>query len=656
MDLFDVEEIQKTSDLLKAKKSRIEELEKLILKYQESYYNGEAEISDADFDKLWDELKALDPSSPLLHKVGSDSGNFPKVKHIMPMGSQEKAADPLEFLEWASTHSYPEYLVEYKLDGASLELQYENGNLINAVTRGDGSTGDCITANAKKMQGVKAALFDKDGKKVDFTGGIRGEVIMSHEVHEKYFSDKANCRNAANGLMKRKDAKGTEYLKLITYDVWASKGEQPFKDEEGKILWLDSLGFYTSPLRICKNPQEVIDYRAFVAERRASLEYDIDGLVIKERTVNHEDAMRDRPDRQIAFKFNLEEAVSVLRSVEWGEQGATYTPVGVFDSVSLNGTKVQRASLANPNLIRALGLKIGNHVTVVKRGEIIPKIVSIVHEKDEEEKLSDIIFPQRCSTCGTLLVDEGSRLYCPNRECPKRKLHQIQKWVKVLDIRDLGVTLIKNMFEEKVVTSISDLYKLTEEKLTPFFLNQESIEEKKESLGAKKVLDSIQSHRKISFAKYIAGFDIENIGETQMEKLVEAGFTSLEKLLASSEEEVAAVYSFGDILAHTLFLGLEENMDELKFLLDSSIIHLEDTSSGSLSGLSFCFTGELHSMKRSDAQNMVKERGGLVKSSVVKGLSYLVTNDVSSGSAKNKKALEYGISVIDEEKFLSLLH
>ena len=233
-DLFDVDDAQSKSDSA----ARIKTLEKLIRKYQKSYYDGEGEISDADFDKLWDELKLLDPDNAVLGKVGADSGNFDKIRHIMPMGSQEKAADPEQFLTWAEKHEYSEYLVEYKLDGASLELQFRHGNLVRAVTRGDGTGGDDITANARKMNGVIGILGSEDGKIVDFTGGVRGEVIMTHQVHESKFSDKANCRNAANGLMKRKDGEGSENLTLITYDVWATEGEQPFKDEEEKITWL----------------------------------------------------------------------------------------------------------------------------------------------------------------------------------------------------------------------------------------------------------------------------------------------------------------------------------------------------------------------------------------------------------------------------------
>ena len=656
MDLFDVDEAASRSDRAVSNAKRIAELEKLIVKYQKSYYNGEGEISDAEFDSLWDELKLLDPQNPILHKVGADSGNFEKAPHVMPMGSQEKAANPEQFLSWAQKHKYDEYLVEYKLDGASLELQYNGGILVRAVTRGDGSTGDVITANALKMDGVKKELYDADGKLSSFTGGVRGEVIMKRSVHKKYFSDKANCRNAANGLMKRKDGSGSEHLTLIAYDVWASQGEQPYKDEEEKLAWLKKYGFNTVVLKICSNADQVIEYRAKVMEERKNLDYDIDGLVIKERAVNHEDALRARPDRQIAFKFSLEEAVSVVRKVEWNESGATYTPVAVFDAVDLNGTSVQRASLANPNTIATLGLQIGSHVIVVKRGEIIPKIESVVPQEDKSEKTFPVELPVKCETCGSTLVNEGTRLYCPNKSCSKRILHQLLKWVSVADIRDLGDTLVRSLFADKVLNSISDIYKLDEAVLKPYFLGQESLGNEKESLGAKKVALSIQSHRKLSLAKFIAGFDIEGIGETVVEKLLDAGYDTLEKLFAASQEEIAGVYGFAKVMAQILVQGLLENKDEMEFLVKSGTIEVEQgIKQGSLTGKSFCFTGELTTMKRADAQTLVKQKGGSVKTSVVKGLSYLVTNDTSSGSSKNVKAAQLGIPVINEQEFLALI-
>lgn len=632
--------------------TRIEELEKLISKYQKSYYDGEGEISDAEFDKLWDELKSLDPNNPILHKVGADSGNFAKVQHVMPMGSQEKAANPEEFLAWANKHQYDQYLVEYKLDGASLELQYENGYLVRAVTRGDGSIGDDITANARKMGGVNAAIY-KDGQLVPFTGGIRGEVIMTHQVHKDYFSDKANCRNAANGLMKRKDGQGSEFLKLITYDALSTDGKSYFTNEEEKIRWLMDCGFNVVKLVICKSPDRVIAYRAKVMEERKNIEYDIDGLVIKERKINLEDARRARPDHQIAFKFSLEEAVSTLRQVEWSINGGTYTPVAIFDEVELNGTRVQRASLANPDKMRQLGVRIGSHVVVVKRGEIIPKIESVVEEKDIVT--SEIPFPCVCEVCGTKLIDEGSRLYCPNKECSKRVLHQLLKFQDVVDIRDLGTTLITDLFKDGRLKSISDIYSLSQQDLVPYFLNEESMEAEKKSLGAQKVYNSIQSHRNMKLATFVAGFDIEGIAESSAEKLVNAGFNTLEKLLAASEDQIAQVSGFAEIMAHTVVEGLAENAEEMKSLITSGTIILEAEGQGSLSGKSFCFTGELHSMKRADAEALVKKNGGSIKSSVTKDLSYLVTNDTTSGSSKNVKAAKFNIPIIDENAFLELV-
>ena len=659
----------------------IDELANKIKKYQKSYYENEAEISDEEFDALWDELKSLDPNHPVLKEVGSDvdfsaqnpdsKDGFQKAKHLIPMGSQEKAANPEQFLAWANKHKYPEYLVEYKLDGASLELQYENGVFTKAVTRGNGEIGDDITQNALKMSGIVKQLDNK------YTGGVRGEVIMTRTVHKNHFSDKANCRNAANGLMKRKDGTGSEHLTVICYDAFfintdlqdSSSGiKSPFSTEKEKILWLKKSGFNTAELEICKNPEEVIDYRAKVMELRPTLDFDIDGLVVKNNQIDIEDAFRNRPDKQIAFKFSLEEAISTVKKVIWNENGATYTPIAEFDTVELAGTKVSRASLANPNTIRDLGLYIGSKVVVTKRGEIIPKIEYVLKEEifseedtlfaaAQKEDLQPVEIPTTCGTCGSTLQNDGTRLFCPNPKCSKRALHQIEKWISVLDIRDFGTTLIKNLFDAKDIQSIYDIYKLDEETLTKHFLNEESIEKDKVSLGAKKVLQAIEKSKNVTLAKFVAGFDIEGIGETMVEKLIEGGFSTLDSLLSASEQDFSDVYMFAEITAKTLFNGLKDNKEEMEKLVKENIITIESTAveNPKLAGLSFCFTGELYTMKRAEAEKKVKALGGTTKSSVVKGLSYLVTNDTSSGSAKNVKAQNLGIPVINEEEFLKML-
>jgi DNA ligase (NAD+) len=631
---------------VKTGSERIDTLAAMIEGYQQSYYNGEAEISDSEFDLLWDELKNLAPDHPLLKKVGTGSTDgFPKAKHLIPMGSQEKAANPAEFLSWVKKTAIKSFIVQYKLDGASLELQYENGKLKAALTRGDGIIGDEITANAVLMAGVKKEITE------NFSGGVRGEVVMKTGVWKQKYPTKANCRNAANGIMRRKDGAGCEDLNFISYDASATGNDNFFKTEIDKGVWLKKQGFDVTETREFTDPDKIIAYRYEVAEKRKNMDIDIDGLVVKDLQTDMADLRRPRPERQIAFKFDLETAYSILRSVEWSESGATYTPIGIVDPVRLAGTTVQRANLNNPDMIRAMGLKIGSAVTVVKRGEIIPKIEGLAPDNaiSEPAEKSEIIFPSKCSSCGSVLEDAGTRLFCPNSACPKRLHHRLEKWVSVLDIRELGEKLIRQLFDSGRVRLISDLYSLNETELAEF--------ERMGELSAAKVIRHIRTKREISLESFIAGFDFEGVGELIMERVVSSGFDTLEKLRLAKVEDLADIYGLGEITARTIFNGLKECKEEIDKVLSSGIISIAippPEEAVPLKGLSFCFTGELKSMKRSQAEEKVKALGASVKSSVVKYLTYLVTNDTESGSVKNRKALELGVKIIDEERFLAL--
>jgi len=620
--------------------ARKKELERLIKRHQDLYYNAQPELSDAEFDELWDELESIDPGNPLLSSVGSDEADgWPKQRHLIPMGSQVKASNPEDFLAWCAKVAHPEYIVQYKLDGASLELQYQGGALVRAVTRGDGEIGDDITPNARKMKGVVSKL------RAAFTGGIRGEVLMPREVHARKYSDKANCRNAANGLMKRKDGSGSEDLEVICYDASGilADGSPPFSDEVEKTAWLARLGFEVSPQEIFASPEAVIEYRARVMDRRASLGFDIDGLVVKGRAIDPEDMARARPEKQIAFKFSLEEAISVLREIEWSESGAYYTPIGIVDPVRLAGTTVQRANLVNTNLIRSMGLKLGSRVVITKRGEIIPKIESLV---ENPNGASEIPTPSACS-CGASLVDEGTRLYCPNPDCPKKLKHRLEKWLTVLDVRDFGSVTVGKLVDSGRVRMIADLYGLQPEELAEY----EGMGEK----SARKILRNLAAKSEVSLARFVAGLDIEGIGELNTEKAIAAGFDSLEKLKSAKPEELAVVDGLGDITAQTIYRGLNELEKEInEIIVNGPITIAQSISLGPFAGKSFCFTGELKSMKRPEAEELVRSLGGQPKPSVTKGLSYLVTNDPGSGSDKNKKAASYGVGIIDEAEFLRM--
>jgi DNA ligase (NAD+) len=619
--------------------ARVAYLENEIKRHQNLYYNAQPEISDADFDLLWDELQSLDPQNPLFQKVGADqSDGFAKSSHLIPMGSQEKASDPESFLKWADKIRHPEFIVQYKLDGASLELQYQAGRFIKAVTRGNGEIGDDITQNAVKMRGVLPQVAK------EFTGGVRGEVIMSHEVHDEYFADKANCRNAANGLMKRKDGSGSEYLMVLCYDARHLDQGDYFKDELDKVAWLKKQGFLTVEQTIVKDAEAVIAYRAAVMDKRESIPYDIDGLVVKGREIDLEDLARARPQKQIAFKFSLEEAISTLREIEWSESGATYTPIGIVDPVQLAGTTVKRANLCNPDMLRKLDLHIGSRIIMTKRGEIIPKIEGLV---ENPAGVRPIEQPSRCS-CGAELVDEGTRLYCPNPECPKRTLHRLRKWLDTLGVKEFGDALLTRLFADGKLKNLADLYAIKAEELAEI--------DRMGEISAAKVLKNLHGKKSLKLSTFLAGLDIDGIGELIAERFVGAGYDTLEKLRAAQPLELAGIFGVGEITSTHFLEGLASLKDEIDELLSVSGIVIETgAAEGPLTGKSFCFTGELSSMKRAEAEELVKSLGGKAKASVTKDLSYLVTNEPEGNSSKNQKARELSIPVIGEQEFLALV-
>ncbi len=634
--------VPSTTEASVGQKQRIDELARLIGDYQAAYYNGEALISDSEFDALWDELKALSPVHPILTAIGSDANaTFPKARHIIPMGSQEKAANPEEFRAWALRQEGDEFLVQHKLDGASLELQYEAGKLVRAVTRGDGIVGDDIYSNAIAMQGVLLTLPEP------FTGGVRAEVLMSRNIWQEKYRDKANCRNAANGLMRRKDGLGSEDLSLVVYDLADYSETGGFARETEKLHWLEKQGFSVVPHKLLKGADEVIAFRNALALQRDNLVFDVDGVVVKTLKTNIQDLRRQRPEFQIAFKFELEQAISILKEVIWSESGANYTPVGIVEPVRLAGTTVQRANLNNPDQIRALGLKLGLPVFVTKRGEIIPKIEGLAPHAGMQGQA--IIFPETCRSCQTPLLDVGSRLYCPNPACPKRIHHRLEKWIEVMEIRELGSQLLDRLFEQELLHSVADLYTLSKDDL----LHIPRMGEK----SATKVVANIQRRREVSLARFVAGFDIEGLGETSLEKISQAGIDSWEKLFNASRDDFASIHGIGEILASALYEGLREVQGDMAEVLAIGRVVLKGPIADQrLRGLSFCFTGELTSLRRSEAQERVKALGGQAKNTVTKDLSYLVTNEALGSSAKGRKASELGIAILTEQEFLDILN
>jgi len=625
------------------KSDRIKRLQDQIKYHQHLYYNAQPKITDAEFDKLWDELKLLDPNNEVFSKIGTDfDTSLNKIRHIIPMNSQAKVTNSGEFTKWARKMGYDLFITQFKLDGISVELQYINGKFKRGVTRGDGRVGDDISNNVKKM---KYFVPEVDS---EFTGAVRAEIILTKCIFNKKYPEAKNSRNMASGITKRKSGEGSEDLTILAIDSLSQNPDHRFKNEVEKIDWLKTNQFKTVRTYFFKSIKQVVSFRDEVMDTiRSSLNYDIDGLVIKGNEIDLEDMKRARPTKQVAFKFDPEEVESTVKKVEWSESGANYTPIAIIEPVSIAGTTVQRASLANPNVVKELNLKIGSKVIVSKRGDIIPKIERVIHTPPDAENVQ---YPTTCDACKTPLMDEGTRLYCPNKECSKRTYHRLLKWIRKLEVKNFGELILKQLFTSGKVQKIADLYELKVSDLTKL----ERVGER----SAQKALNNLFAVKEIPLSKFVGGFDLENIGESLVEKIVQAGYDTLDKIRNITVHDLKRVELFADITAnqfHTEFHSLYFEMQEVLKTNKITIRRKTKMGSNKLAGLTFCFTGKLENMSRTEANAKVSEHGGAPKSGVVKDLSYLVTNSTERTS-KYTKAQDQGSKIITEEEFLVMIN
>lgn len=348
------------------------ELENKIKAAQDAYYNKSPIMSDIEFDMLWDELCETYPESELLKNVGFDhTDGFLKHKHFILMGSQNKANTKEEMDVFFKKNGL--CVAQLKLDGCSIELEYKHGKFVTGSTRGDGVEGDDITANVLKMNGLVKDLNE------DFTGSVRGEVLLDKSVKEKYFSDMKNCRNAASGIMKHLDGADCDKLTIRVYDAQYNDGTS-FNRQDTLQTWLEQKGFIVSPWIVFESTDGA-DAMAYITEQFsetaiANRDYDIDGIVFKKMEIDMNDILTEyRPKTQIALKPAFTAVISILRDIEWSVKNGTVTPVGIFDAVEIEGSTVQRASLGNVSLMEDMGIEIGHEITVIKANMIIPKII-----------------------------------------------------------------------------------------------------------------------------------------------------------------------------------------------------------------------------------------------------------------------------------------
>ena len=624
--------------MIKVKKSvRIAELESLIVKARNEYYNSQPTISDQLYDTWVDELAQLKPDSTALTSIGAPPvSEWKKVTHSITMGSLDKINTEEELADWRKVAPKQTLLVTEKLDGMSVHLQYDSGKLVLAATRGSGLIGEDITVNVVKMQGVQKTL------KEDFTGSIRGEIVLTKTDHQKFFPEYSSPRNAASGIAKRLDGTGVEHLTVICYKVVDGKD---FATEGMQFKWLERMGFKTPSWSVTNDPQKVWD--EYQAGKRDQLDYDIDGLVL---TINDTETQLElgekdgRPQGSIAYKFSAITRESVLRDIVWqvGAAGRV-CPVGIFDSVNILGANITNASLYNHGYIKEIGLDIGATILVARANDIIPKIISVIKSPTK----STASAPEECPVCGAETVMEGEYLICPNTAtCPAQISGRVQRYVGTLDILEWGDKLIENLVESGLVEDVSDLYTLTEEDL----LTLDRMGER----SAQKVLETLWAKNPVPLDVLLGALSIPLCGPTMIRLVMDAGFDTWDKIKNAKQSQLENIPGFGPAKSQAIVDWVESVGNELVPQLFKVGVKVKEKIMGNLTGKSFCFTGAMEH-KRNELELMVTEAGGVVKSSVGKGLSYLVIADPNSTSGKAVAARKNGTTCISEQTFLDMV-
>ena len=530
-----------------AGEERIKYLADAVRYHRELYYNHSApEISDAEFDSLWDELKTLDPNNAVLHEVGPEPlPGTVKVEHMFPMRSLDKGTSDEDIIHFVtqSTFGGKRYLAQPKLDGSALSLEYVAGNLHRAATRGSGERGEDVTLNAKLVANVPTRL------NLAIDCHVRGEVVMPLAVFEEKYRDVSpNPRNLCSGALRQKHGDGkadASDLVFCAYDVKFPNQSPDAVNDSELLSWLQEAGIEPAPWEIfdSDSPQkEMIEYTSRWSAKRSSYEFEIDGIVFKLDNLEQRENLgmtAHHPRWALAWKFPSQEATSVLLDVDWqtGRTGAV-TPVARIAPQMVGGVTVENITLHNVGEVERLGIKIGDKVKITRRGDVIPKIIENLGEAsaiDLEDRfhadgtqfsgvlsVQSIEIPNDCPACGRDLVMEGAFLRCIALECDARTARALTYWCRTLEMDGIGEKLIEALLDNGLVESIADLYRLNHSQIS----NLERMGDK----SAYNVLDELARTRTLNLAKFLHALGIKRIGP-EVATTISQHCTSLEKLL-----------------------------------------------------------------------------------------------------------------------------
>ncbi len=664
---------------LQAAEKRTKELHNLLNKYNYEYHVlDNPSVPDAEYDALLKELVDLEESFPALKTSDSPSQRvggeildmFQKVQHHSPMlslGNAFNEADLRDFdrkVRQAIGESFS-YVCELKIDGLAVSLRYVDGLFELGATRGDGTTGEDITANLRTIRSIPLRLNEQVSIEV------RGEAFMPKKSFEALNKAKdengeepfANPRNAAAGSLRQLDPRiaASRNLDIFLYAI-GDPGETGVRSHSQGLDLLDDLGFKTNKERQrCASIEDVLQYVEGWQEKRPHLPYEIDGIVIKVDSLEQQDELgttAKSPRWAIAYKFPAEEVVTKLLNIELsvGRTGVL-TPTALLEPVKVAGTTVKRASLHNEDLIREKDIKIGDSVVVKKAGDIIPEVVNVLVERRTGEEV-DFLMPTHCPECESELVRiEGEvALRCINPKCPAQIREGLIHFVSrnAMNIDGLGERVVSQLFQEKLIEDVADLYKLTYEQLISL-----------ERMGEKSVtnlLNAINASKSNSLERLLFGLGIRHVG-SKAAKTIAMEFGNMDKLANATSEELTAINEIGDKMADSIvaFFEQEEAAELIQELKDSGVnmkytgarpVAAEESDSV-FAGKTIVLTGKLEQLSRNEAKEQIELLGGKITGSVSKKTDLVIAGE--DAGSKLTKAEQLGIEIWDEEKLLEEL-
>ena len=656
---------------LEQARKRAEELRVVIERNNRLYYDQDApELEDFEYDQLTRELKEIEKtfpelvtaSSPTQHVGGTASTKFAKVAHAVKMESLQDAFSYEELREFDARVQEagvsPEYVVEAKIDGLSVSLEYENGVFVRGSTRGDGVVGEDVTENLATIRDIPHTLHGAP----EFLE-VRGEVYMPHAAflalrEQQELEDKTpfkNPRNAAAGSLRQKDAKITASrgLSIFVFNLQRVQGRE-FSRHSETLDYIKSLGFPVSPrYNVYHSLEDAIAEIQRIGEMRGTLEFDIDGAVIKVNDLAARSALGSTnkfPRWAIAFKYPPEVKESVVRDIEVtvGRTGVL-TPTAVFDPLFLAGTSVARANLHNGDIIGSLDVRIGDTIQVRKAGDIIPEVIGVARHG---EGTVPYRMPDRCPSCGAPVVhlEDEAALRCVNPECPAQALRNLIHFASrnAMAIDGLGEAVARQLIDKGLVHTVADLYTLTREQILTL--------DKFKAKSAGNLLAAIENSRKNNLDKLVFGLGIRNIGDKAAALLAEH-FGSMEKLRQASAEQVSSIDGFGGVMAQSVveFFAKEGTGDLLEHLAQAGV-NMEwhgEKKGTALAGKTVVVTGTLPTLSRQEAEALIVRNGGKASGSVSRRTAYVLAGEAAG--SKLTKAQTLGIPVIDEAEFFRII-